>query len=137
MLDGKTAVEIIKQKFEKMGPQARVRIPLQKDSLFIASITAKGITVDNLGTQPLLPWQVFEETVNLIARIGGKAERGDAMNSRLGDEGLPLNSIEGYIAHMVYGKQVGDSVFRRISPIAAILVWAGLCDTAPGELILR
>jgi hypothetical protein len=59
------------------------------------------------------------------------------MNSRLGDEGLPLDSIEGHIAHVVYGKQIGDSVFRRISPIAAILVWAGICEDEPGELIIR
>jgi len=73
----------------------------------------------------------------LLARQGGRAESGDAMGSRLGDEGLPLDSIEGHIAQVVYGKQVGESVFRRISPISAILVWAGVCDTDTGELILR
>ena len=59
------------------------------------------------------------------------------MNNKLGDEGLPLDSIEGHIANVVYGRKPGDSVFRRISPIAAILVWTGICEAGRGELILR
>jgi len=58
------------------------------------------------------------------------------MNSRLGDEGSPLDSIEGQIASVVYGKKVGDSVFRRITPIACLLEWAGSCKSEPGKLIL-
>lgn len=58
------------------------------------------------------------------------------MGPKLGDPGLPLSSIEGHVAHTVYGKQVGESVFRRITPIACILIWTGICKAAPGELIL-
>jgi hypothetical protein len=134
-MDGKTAVNKIKQKFEGAG--LSVTIPLHKGGQFIAKVVAGGLEVDNLGTQPFLPWKVFEETVDLLVRKGGRAQRGDAMNSRLADEGLPLNSVEGYIAQEVYGKKPGDSIFRRISPIAAILVWAGICDEEPGELIIR
>jgi hypothetical protein len=47
-----------------------------------------------------------------------------------------LDSIEGHIARVVYGKKIGDSVFRRISAIAGILVWAEVCEHAPGELVL-
>ena len=135
MLDGKTAVEIIKQKFQEAG--SPLNIPLQKSGQFIAKIVDGGLEVDNLSNLPFLPWNVFEQTIDLMVRKGGRAERGDAMSSRLGEEGLPLDSIEGHIAHVVYGKKEGNSIFRRISPVAAILVWAGLCDTAPGELILR
>ena len=38
------------------------------------------------------------------------------MGFKLGEEELPTNSIEGYIAKEVYGKSIGDSVFRRITP---------------------
>ena len=58
------------------------------------------------------------------------------MNSRLGDQNLSLDSIEGHIAHVVYGKQVGESVFRRITPISCILIWTGLCKAEPHELVL-
>jgi hypothetical protein len=59
------------------------------------------------------------------------------MNSRLGEASLSMDSIERHIVYGMYGKQIGESVFRRISPVAAILVWAGICESAPGELILR
>ncbi len=133
-MDGKLAVEVIKQKFEKVNHQ--IRIPLQKGKSFKASMTDEGVMVDDLGIQPLLPWIVFEEAIDLLVRKGGRAEKGNAMASKLGEEGLSVDSIEGHIALTVYGKKLNDSVFRRISPISAILVWAGLCDSQPGELLL-
>ena len=135
MPDENSVIETIKTKFG----QARqpVEIPLHGGGSFKASLTEEGVRVDNLGNQPLLPWLVFEEAITLLNQNGGRAARGDAMSYRLGDPGLALNSVEGHIAYIVYRKNVGDSIFRRISPIAAILVWAGMCDEAPGELILH
>ena len=114
-----------------------VNIPLQRDGQFIAKVVEGGLEVDNLGTQPFLPWEVFEGIVDLLVRNGGRAQHGDAMNSRLGQEGLPMDWVEGYIAKEIYGKQLGDSIFRRISPVVAILIWAGICDTAARQLIIR
>src|SRR5574341_1208601 len=135
MKDGKHAVEVIKQKFEKA--HYPVQIPLQKGRSFRAYVTDEGIMVDNLGNQPLLPWIVFEEAIDFLIQNGGRAERGNAMGYKLGEAGLPLNSIEGHIAKVVYDKKPGESVFRRISPVAAILVWSGLCVANPGKLVLR
>ncbi len=129
------AIETIKQKFQQKD--IPIQIPLQKGKLFEAIMLEEGISVDNLGNQPVLPWRVFEEAIKVLKRNGGHADRGDAMNSKLGDDRLSLNSVEGHIAHVVYGKQEGETVFRRISPISALLVWAGLCETDSGELILR
>ncbi|MBN1545148.1 MAG: hypothetical protein JW902_00650 [Syntrophaceae bacterium] len=134
-MNGKMAVEVIKQKFGGINNQVKIR--LQKGKSFNATMTEEGILVDNLSTQPLLPWIVFEETIELLVRKGGRAKKGNAMGYRLGDASLPLDSIEGHIAFKVYGKNTGDTLFRRISPISAILVWAGLCDTSPGELFIR
>jgi len=134
MKNGKTAVDVIKRKFQ--SNDSPVRIPLQKGEVFTAKLVEGGIKVDNLADQPFLPWNVFELAVDLLIQNGGQARRGDAMSFKLGENGLPLNSIEGHIAHVVYGKQIGESVFRRVSPIAAILVWAGICEYAPRELIL-
>jgi hypothetical protein len=128
------AVEMIRRKFAESHDTAQ--IPLLKGGYFTAKVTAEGIRVDNLGTQPLLPWAVFQEAVCVLMRNGGRAERGDAMGPKLGDEGLSEDSIEGHIASVVYGKRPGDSVFRRITPIACILVWAGVCRAEPGELVL-
>ncbi len=132
-MDGITAVGIIKGKFRETSNP--ILIPLLKEGFFTARLVDAGIEVDNLSAQPFLPWDVFIETINLLNRKGGRAERGDAVQSRLGDAGLRLDTIEGHIAFVVYGKQVGDSIFRRISPIAAILIWAGICEAEPGELI--
>jgi len=109
---------------------------LKGEETFSAECIENGINVDNLGKQPFLPWVVFAEAVSLLVRNGGRALRGDAMNARLGDEKLPFNSVEGHIAHVVYGQKKGDSVFRRITPVSCILIWAGICEHAPGELLL-
>jgi len=58
------------------------------------------------------------------------------MSCRLGEPNLPIDSIEGHVAQVVYGKQTGETVFRRITPIACILIWAGVCKAGRGELIL-
>ena len=76
-------------------------------------------------------------TVELLEQLGGAARRGDAMNARLGAAGLPLDSVEGRVAQVVYGKQTGETVFRRITPIACILIWAGICDPEPGQVVPR
>ncbi len=128
--------KIIASKFKNVGNYARIPL-LREDQYFNAQMTSEGILVDNLSTQPLLPWIVFEETVQLLQRLGGSARKGDAMNNKLCDPGLSLNSVEGHIAHIVYNKQPGDWVFRRITPIACILIWAGICSSEPGVLILN
>lgn len=115
----------------------RAEVPLLKSGTFHASLVTLGVEVDNLDTQPLLPWSVFEEAVRCIIACGGRAKRGDAMQSRLGEPRLPLDSIEGHVAAVVYGRNPGDSVFRRITPIACLLIWADICTAAPGELVLR
>ena len=128
-----SAIELIKDRFTNNSP---VSIPLLKGGTFTARIVDQGIEVDNLGNQPFLHWSAFQEAICVLIRNGGRAHRGDAMNSRLGDPNLSIDSIEGHIAHVVYGKQVGESVFRRITPISCILIWAGLCKAEPHELVL-
>ena len=131
-----SVVDKITNKFAETG--SPVEIPLLRGGrTFTAELTAGGVSVSNLGAQPFLPWGVFQEAVCVLIRSGGSAQRGDAMNHKLGDPELSFDSIEGHIAHVVYGKEKGDSVFRRITPIACILVWSGVCTARPGEIILR
>jgi hypothetical protein len=112
-------------------------IPLLRgDATFVARLSDEGVYVTNLGNQPFLPWAVFEQTVALLVRKGGRARKGNAMGPRLGDPELALDSVEGHVAGVVYKKEVGATVFRRISPICAILIWAGICVSSDGELML-
>lgn len=130
-----TVISIIKKKFEVEGNPARVPLLLGNKS-FQAKLSKEGI-VDNLGSSRLLPWRIFIETVRLLQEKGGRAERGNANNYKLGESGLPIDSVEGNIASKIYGKQIGQSVFRRITPVACILIWAGICRHEPNLLILK
>jgi hypothetical protein len=79
---------------------------------------------------------LYGEPDSVLKSNGGRAKREDAMNAKLSEQELPLNSVEGHIAHYVYGYQEGDSVFRRITLIACILIWANICNNKLSELIL-
>jgi hypothetical protein len=127
-------VTIIKKAF---GGNDSAKIPMMKKGSFTAELEPEGISVDNLGSNPLLTWNVFVETVELLKRNGAKARKGNAMNFKLGDNELPLDSVEGHIASKIYQRKPGQSVFRRITPIAAILSWAGICENKKGFLRLR
>lgn len=127
-------VKSIQKRFAETG--SPTQIPKLRKGSFKAEMKADGIWVDNLDTAPHLPWVVFQEAICVLLRNGGRARRGDAMTSKLGDDGLSLDSIEGHIAYVVYGKRPGQSVFRRITPVACILIWAGICRAEPGELVL-
>jgi len=125
----------IKEKFAVEGNPALVPL-IKGDRPFEARLTEDGIYVDNLANLPFLPWSVFVEAVALLEREGGRARKGDAMKSKLSDPNLPLNSIEGHIGHLIYGKQPGETLFRRITPIACILIWAGICQDERGYITL-
>lgn len=128
-------VKIIKEKFSDLR---KVKIPLLRgNNYFTAEIIEDGIMVNNLGGCPFLPWDVFVESVNLMESLGGIASKGNAMNYCLGEKGLDLNTIEGYIASKIYNKKNGDKIFRRITPIANILIWSGVCINIPGKLRLK
>ena len=127
-------INIIKKKFEETGSPAE--IPNFKGKLFKANLVNDGIKVDNLRHYSFLPWEVFREAFQVMRRFGGRAEKGNAMNSKLGETGLRFESIEGHIGYTIYDKKEGESVFRRITPIASILVWAGICENEPNWLRL-
>ena len=91
------------------------------------------VWVDCLGETPYIKYEVFDQIEKAFSHYGETIERGSAMDARLGEKKLPLDSIEGQIA-VVYGYKIGDSVFRRVSPVCNILVWAGLCEHGNGIL---
>lgn len=129
-------IERIRDKLSNNGGSAKVPL-LRGNKHFNVILLEDGVLVDNLSKESFLPWKVFEKTIDLLNNNNGRAQKGDSMGFKLGDERLSLESIEGYIAKEVYGKDVGDSVFRRITPITNILIWAGICENGKGELKLK
>lgn len=124
---------IIIKKFNETNGMAVISL-MKSDGTFMATYNNEGIQVSNLGSQSLLSWEVFYETIELLNQNGGKASKGNAMSGKLGDRKLPIDSVEGYIAYKVYGKVLGNTVFRRISAISGILNWAEICANERGYL---
>lgn len=132
----KEKMDMLKKELYKASQP--IEVPLLKEGqFFTVTSSSEGVYVSNLHSSPFLPWSVFEETIILLLTENGIVTKGDAMKSRLGDANLPMNSIEGHIAHKVYGKEKGDSVFRRISPIVGILRWADICMSDGRNLLLK
>ncbi len=131
--------EAIKNKLAPFGDEG-AEIPKQRGTSFRAILTDQGLMVSNLGKQPFLPMEVFNAVENLLNESPGhQAVRGMVMRQnvsiRLGDPDLLTNSVEGRIARNEYERVVGQSVFRRITPVACLLVWAGVCHHDIGVLI--
>ncbi|CAG5013066.1 hypothetical protein DYBT9275_05330 [Dyadobacter sp. CECT 9275] len=129
---------------EKLGERNRVvKIPLMKaGQSFTAKWDDRGVWLDNLGSQPLLPWGVFETAIELMIEkntqnIGAHVLKGKAVGFRLGSIELPLDSIEGRVAHKVFGKAIGQTTFRRISAIVGVLSFAGICTNGRGYVTLH
>jgi len=132
-ISAEDAVARIRAMFQGAGT---ISVPNQRGNEFTATLQDDGISVNNLGNASILHWAVFTAVVRLLNENDGQADKGNAMEQCLGDPDLPLDSIEGYVAHEVYGKQVGDTILRRITPIAGILIAAGICVNLPGRLAL-
>jgi len=132
------AIQIIKSKFE--GIDSSQYVPLmKKGKVFTATLREDGIEVDNLHNQKLLPWKAFEETIVLLSKseLDKGVRKGNAMNAKLGEDKLSTESVEGNLAIKVFDKKEGDSIFRRVTPVAAILSWANICENKRGYLLLK
>lgn len=119
-----------------------VNIQIRSGSFKVKPVKARGevigVNVSNLSSSPYLPLEVFDAVISLLASSPNQtARKGDAMKCRLGDEGLETDTVEGHVAQVVYGTKLGSSVFRRITPIARILEWAGICENGRGYLRLK
>lgn len=130
----------IVEKFRKAGFGNEVSVPYVQDPnlTFTASYPKEGVyyvSVSVLGAQHKLPLMVFDVVQALLHYTGGRAQRGNATNYKLGHPKLPFDSVEGCVARIVFNKDQGDSVFRRITPICCLLIWAGVCKHARGELL--
>ena len=68
------------------------------------------------------------ETINLLNELGGVVLKGNGISGKLGTTITPTNSIEGRVASVVYNKVEGSYVFRRITPIVGMLIYAGICQ---------
>ena len=118
---------------QRRGQTFEARVCDDRSGFIVSNL---GAPIDRRTNSNYLPLEAFYVVVDLLLDKGGEARKGDVFNNRLGDNYLPLDSVEGIIAHKVYGRNIGDAVFRRISPVNGILLASEICQGARGGYIM-
>lgn len=118
----------------------RASIPLYSGELCEIGYdqNGKGLVSPKIPPANQLIWEAFDAAVEVVIQNGGKATKGKARSgAKLGSDDLPLDSVEGYIAHKVHGVQIGETAFGPGFVIAAVLDWAGICNNERGYLTIN
>ncbi|MEG1459055.1 MAG: DUF2089 family protein, partial [Acetivibrio sp.] len=134
--DESSTVRKIKEKLNRSGGIATLPLPKGEPFQIYYEDYGNGILATNLPHSRTLTWSAFDYAVTLLEKNGGKAAKGNAMKGKLGSAGLPLDSLEGYVAYHAYHIKKGESCLRTISSLSAILEWAGLCKNGYGYVEL-
>lgn len=128
----------IKEKLNDCGGRTTIQL-LQGDNCDIwFDGNGKGLVSPKIPPANQLIWEAFDAAVEVVVNNGGKAPKGNARSgAKLGSNELPLNSVEGYIAHKVHSVQIGESAFGPGFVISAVLDWAGICRNERGFLSIN
>jgi hypothetical protein len=131
-------IKRIKTKLNEIG--GRASIPLYSGDLCEIGFysNGKGLVSTKIPVPNQLLWEVFDAAVEVVIQNGGKAMKGKARSgAKLGSDDLPLDSVEGYIAHKVHGAKIGETAFGPGFVVAAILDWAEICNNERGYLTIN
>jgi len=131
-------IKRIKTKLNEIG--GRASIPLYSGDLCEIGFDSngKGLVSTKIPVPNQLLWEVFDAAVEVVIQNGGKAMKGKARSgAKLGSDDLPLDSVEGYIAHKVHGAKTGETAFGPGFVVAAILDWAEICNNERGYLTIN
>lgn len=135
--DESTVIRNIKEKLNQNHGIASISMARGNTFQIYYEEYGNGIYATNLPHNRIITWKVFDYAVEVIQKNGGKALKGQAMKAKLGEPGLTLDTVEGYVAHYGYNVKFGDSTLRMISPLSAILEWADICINGYGYLQLK
>ncbi|WP_167957784.1 DUF2089 domain-containing protein [Anaerosporobacter faecicola] len=134
--DESIATKRIKEKLNACKGIATLPLSNNKTFFIYYEEFEGGIYASNLPKGSLLTWKAFDSVMELLKKSNGRSSKGNAMKAKLGEPGLTLDTVEGYVAYNAYGVALGESVLRRISAISSILEWCGLCKNGYGYLEL-
>jgi hypothetical protein len=108
--------------------------PIYKNSKIVAINVEKRV----MPGDTIFSIKIFDYILQLLSEsVDGLLPKGNALNNKMGEPGLDNNTIEYIIAKEFYNKKDGDSVDRRISVIANILIASGLCVSKSSSLKLN
>ena len=134
--DESRTIRAIKENLNNAGGIATISLSKGDSFQIYYEDYGNGILATNLPHNRTLTWKAFDCVITLLEKNGGKAPKGNAMKGKLGSLDLPLDSVEGYVAHYAYGIKKGESCLRTISSLAAILEWSGICKNGYGYVEL-
>lgn len=79
-------------------------------------------------------YAIYEKAISLGGEmyLGANAAQN---GQKIGSDGFPVDTIDGFISIEFYGKSVGDKTLRRSTYYAAILDWAGFATNRRGGVI--
>lgn len=128
----------IKERLNACNGKTTIKL-LQGDSCDIwFDANGKGLVSPKIPPANQLIWEAFDAAVEVVIQNGGKVKKGNARSgAKLGSDGLPLKSFEGFIAHKVHGVQEGETAFGPGFVIAAALDWADICNNERGRLSIK
>ncbi len=131
-------VRTIKEKLNDNNGRAIIRL-YQGDSCAIwFDENGKGLVSPKIPPANQLVWEAFDAAVEVVLNNCGKVVKGKARSgAKLGSDDLPLNSVEGYIAHKVHGVKEGETAFGPGFVICAVLDWADICKNERGYLTMN
>lgn len=118
---------------QRRGQTFEARVCDDRSGFIVSNL---GAPIDRRTNSNYLPLEAFYVVVDLLLENGGEARKGSVFNETLGGDGLPLDCVEGVIAYKIYGKKIGDSVFRRISPVNGILLASEICQGTRGGYMM-
>ena len=84
----------------------------------------------------ILLYKVFDVIIELLINQGGKAQKGNARNYKVGEEKCDENTVVGAIGINYFKKSYGESTFDPVFIMAAVLEWAGIAHNLRGYIEL-
>lgn len=137
--DESLIVQTIKDKLNAADGTALIPLPKGGTFHIYYEEFGTGLLASNLPKSRILTWTAFDCAMKILtqkAEENSRVRKGNAMKGKLGSSDLPIDSLEGYVAHYAYGAKKGDSCLCTVSALCAILDWTGLARNGYGYITL-
>ncbi len=136
-MEKRLASEIVKEKLIRNNEKVTVYSATGRDYLIIASYGGKTFQTKALPIKPPYEYTVFDIIVECLEINGGKAQKGNGRNFRMGDSKCDDSTVVGYIGKHYLGKNNGETTYDPVHVLAAILEWADIVHNGRGYLELK
>ncbi|MDW7730492.1 MAG: DUF2089 family protein [Bacillota bacterium] len=128
----------IKEKLNQAGGRAIIPLYSSDPCDITYDSNGKGLVSSKIPFPNQLTWEVFDASLEVLLNNDGRIKKGNARSgAKVGSENLPLNSLEGYLAHRVHGIEIGKTSFGPGFVVAAVLDWAGICNNERGFISIK